>query len=94
MNLRNSVIRHLMAERLDFAAALGQAAGGGEVAALLDPLGPWEVKAYPAVGKSRPWARKNQHSHKTLVLFDKTISFPPSGSKAQYPLNLVRCPAV
>ena len=85
MNLRNSVIRHLMAERLDFAAALGQAAGGGEVAALLDALGPWEVKAYPAVGKHPASEYRNAKPHGVQLCFEAEV-----GARARAPPGAAR----
>jgi hypothetical protein len=37
----------------DWGAMLGQPARSGAVQALVSAVGPWQVKAYPSVGKVR-----------------------------------------
>ena len=39
----------------DVAPLVGQPAGCGDVQELLSAIGPWQIKAYPSVGKVGCW---------------------------------------
>ena len=73
---------------LDFTGALGRAAGAPAVAALLDALGPWEVKAYPAVGKHPASEYRNAKPHGVQLCFEAEV-----GDRARAPAAKHSCGA-
>lgn len=57
----------------DYAGLIGKAAGAPDVAALLAAHGPWDVKAYPAVGKHPASEYRNAKPHGVQLCFEAKV---------------------
>ena len=57
----------------DYAGLIGRAAGAADVAALLAAHGPWDVKAYPAVGKHPTSEYRNAKPHGVQLCFEAQV---------------------
>jgi len=62
-----------MGDDHDYAGLIGKAAGAADVAALLAALGPWDVKAYPAVGKHPTSEYRNAKPYGVQLCFEAEV---------------------